>query len=115
MKKAMLRYQNMTNMTQLDAVASQTTTLSIQGMSCGGCVNDITSILKGLNGVSHASVDLQGGKASLDHAADWAGEPRVIAALTDAGYVARFEKTGTASTPTTSGTTAPRRQGCCCG
>lgn len=113
MKRAALRHEGMTNMTPLQPVTDQTTIVSIQGTSCGGCVNHVTSILKGLSGVSHASVDLQPGKASLDHAAAWAGEPQMIAALADAGYVARIERPENNETSAPAGA-SPRRRGCCC-
>ena len=32
----------------------QTITLNIEGMTCGGCVKSVTSILEGVNGVDKA-------------------------------------------------------------
>ena len=37
----------------------QTITLNIEGMTCGGCVKSVTSILEGVNGVDKAEVSLE--------------------------------------------------------
>ena len=43
-------------------------TVKIKGMSCGHCVNAVTSALNGLDGVSNVNVDLAKGEATYDEA-----------------------------------------------
>lgn len=43
------------------------TTLDVKGMHCGHCKASVTNALKGLDGVSDVSVDLEKGKASVEY------------------------------------------------
>jgi len=45
----------------------QTETLKVTGMTCGGCVRSVTDALKGINGVSDATVDLPSGKVEVQY------------------------------------------------
>jgi copper chaperone CopZ len=62
-----------------------TTTYTVSGMTCGHCVNAVTSEIKQLDGVSDVQIDLASGavtvtsEAPLDDAA-------VGAAVDEAGY-----------------------------
>jgi copper chaperone CopZ len=62
-----------------------TTTYTVSGMTCGHCVNAVTSEIKQLDGVSDVQIDLASGavtvtsEAPLDDAA-------VAAAVDEAGY-----------------------------
>ena len=44
----------------------QTITLNIEGMTCGGCVKSVTSILEGVNGVDKAEVSLENKNAVVE-------------------------------------------------
>ncbi|ANQ84524.1 heavy-metal-associated domain-containing protein [Azoarcus olearius] len=40
-------------------------TLKVEGMSCGGCVRNVTGVLKALPGVSEADVSLDAAQARV--------------------------------------------------
>lgn len=40
-------------------------TIKVEGMSCGGCVRNVTGVLKGLAGVAEADVSLEAGAARV--------------------------------------------------
>lgn len=64
----------------------QTTEIKIEGMSCEGCVRNISSVLAALPGVCAAEVSLE--KASADVEFDPAQIDRaaLCAAIEDAGF-----------------------------
>ena len=64
--------------------------LKIDGMHCSGCVNAVRRVLEARPSVTAVSVDLEGGRATVDVSTgvDPAG---LIAAVEDAGYDARIE------------------------
>jgi copper chaperone len=64
-----------------------TTTYAVTGMSCGHCVNAVTSELRGLGGVSAVTVDLvPGGSSSVTVASDGPLSADLVdAALDEAG------------------------------
>ena len=65
-----------------------TTTLKVDGMTCGHCVQAVTKALKGTEGVSDAQVDLQAGRAQVEYD-ESRTEPRALAkAVTEEGYTA---------------------------
>ena len=59
-------------------------TFIISGMSCGGCVNSLTRVLKGVPGIEPLTVEV--GKASLRLDPDKAGDAAVRAAVERAGF-----------------------------
>jgi copper chaperone len=64
---------------------STTTTLHVVGMTCGHCVQAVTTELGKLTGVTHVDVDLAGGTAVVESAAPL--DPAAVAAAVDeAGY-----------------------------
>ena len=63
-----------------------TTTLHIEGMTCGHCVQAVTQALKAVPGVERALVVLDSGTAEVE--GDAASEA-LIAAVTEEGYTAR--------------------------
>lgn len=63
-----------------------TTELKIEGMSCAMCVGHVTRALGEVPGVTAANVDLEGGKASVQH--DGADLAMMIAAVEEEGYEA---------------------------
>lgn len=62
-------------------------TLRITGLSCKGCAQAVEKALRGVKGVSAASVDLAASQAqvSFDEAAE-AGTDHLIEAVRQAGY-----------------------------
>ncbi len=61
------------------------TELNITGMSCGHCVKAVESALKSVPGVEQVTVDLPGGKATVE------GDARpeaMITAVAEEGYTA---------------------------
>lgn len=63
------------------------TTLKIDGMSCQGCVRNVTQILQNQAGVIKAEVSLEQAQAVVEHAAET--DPQVLCqAVNDAGFEA---------------------------
>lgn len=60
--------------------------LTVQGMSCGGCVSGVTKALEAIPGVSGIQVTLDGGKVSLSYDPHQAGPDLVRAAIREAGF-----------------------------
>ena len=83
--------------------------LEVQGMSCGGCVKNVTAALQPLAGVSTVDVDLQAGHVTVNGDLVQGGDPLVLA-LTAAGYPAKAV-TGMAPPPTP----GAKKSGGCCG
>jgi copper chaperone len=61
------------------------TTLSVDGMSCEHCEQTVAEALEGVAGVTGVSVDLDGGRATVEGDAAVAD---LVAAVEDAGYEA---------------------------
>ena len=59
-------------------------TFIISGMSCGGCVNSLTRVLKSVPGIEPLKIDV--GKASLRLDPDLVGDAAVKAAVERAGF-----------------------------
>lgn len=115
MKGAVLRYRDMNQSKRANTPLSQTTRLSIVGMSCGACVRHVSRALDGLTGVVHVEVDLAKNEAVVDHVLDRINETGLVAAISNAGYHASVlasssEPDDLASQPAT----ARRSTGCCC-
>ena len=87
---------------------NKTTTLSIDGMSCGHCVQAVTKALSAVPGVKVRSVAV--GSAVIEAADGWT-TGKAVAALDEAGYPAR----AAADVPVTAATTPVRSGGGCCG
>jgi len=66
----------------------ETTTLTIKGMTCMGCVGSVTRVLKATPGVSDARVTLEPGQAKVDYDAAKTSPAQLKAAVDDAGYEA---------------------------
>ena len=64
-------------------------TFTIQGMSCGGCVNSLTRVLKSVPGIEPIKIDV--GKAQLR-----LNDPATSQSIKDAVARAGFEVTGEA-------------------
>ncbi|MFQ5508124.1 MAG: heavy-metal-associated domain-containing protein [Leptospirillia bacterium] len=65
-----------------------TTTLEVDGMTCGGCVQNVTNILKGVQGVQDAQVTLEPARAVVTHE-DTVAADTLIGAVEAAGFEAR--------------------------
>ena len=94
----------------------QTTTLTVGGMSCGACVRHVIRALDGLTGVVHAEVDLERGEALVEYLPAFIDSTALVAALKDAGYIARVSETP--EQPSDTSPSAARISGCgsgCCG
>jgi copper chaperone len=65
-----------------------TTTLKIDGMTCGHCVQAVTKALKGTNGVNDAQVDLRAGRAQVEYEEGRTNPGDLAAVVTDEGYTA---------------------------
>jgi copper chaperone len=63
-----------------------TATITVKGMTCGGCVNSVTKALKGVNGVQEANVDLAGQKATVTFDETKTNVKALKQAIEDAGY-----------------------------
>jgi copper chaperone CopZ len=59
-------------------------TVMISGMSCGGCVNSLTRVLKSVPGIELLKVEV--GKASLRLDSDKVTDETVTAAVERAGF-----------------------------
>jgi len=65
------------------------TTLEIDGMTCGGCVASVTRVLSGLPGVTSAQVSLEKAQAVVEHDPATAPVPVLRSAVEDAGFSVR--------------------------
>jgi copper chaperone len=58
----------------------------IGGMSCQGCVRNITGVLTALAGVEAAEVSLEAGNASVSFDPQRVSRAALVAAIEDAGF-----------------------------
>lgn len=68
-------------------MAQTTTALSVSGMTCASCVSHVTKALRGVPGVSDATVNLATERAEVRH--EGASPAALVAAVEEAGYEAR--------------------------
>lgn len=66
----------------------QTTTLTIDGMHCGGCVQIVQNLLEQTPGVKGATVSLDAKQARIAHDTGQVSAENLIAAVNNAGYTA---------------------------
>ena len=64
------------------------TTLSIEGMTCNGCVKHVDAALRGVAGVSAVEVKLADNVAKVVHDPEQSPIASLIAAVAEAGYEA---------------------------
>ena len=60
--------------------------IGVGGMSCQGCVKNVTAVLKALPGVSEVKVALEAGTASIAYDPAKVGVEQFSAAIEDAGF-----------------------------
>jgi copper chaperone len=61
-------------------------TLTVTGMTCGGCVNSVHKVLTALPGVQSAEVTLSPGQARIVYDAAQIDRPAMVQAVVDAGF-----------------------------
>lgn len=61
-------------------------TLNIEGMTCGHCVESVTKALEGLAGVSEVAVILEEKSAELSYDESKVGLSEMIKAVEEAGF-----------------------------
>lgn len=66
----------------------ETMVLKVSGMSCGGCVKSVTSVLEALPGVAKADVSLEKSEAVVAYEAGKVGREQMVQAIDDAGFEA---------------------------
>jgi copper chaperone len=62
------------------------TVIKIGGMSCQGCVGNISGVLRGLSGVAAAEVSLEAGEARVGFDPALIARGDLLAAIEDAGF-----------------------------
>ncbi|MFC3832489.1 MULTISPECIES: CopZ family metallochaperone [Deinococcus] len=67
-------------------MTTPTTELNITGMTCGHCVKAVEGALRAIPGVQAVTVDLAGGRATVQGDAD---RNAMLAAVTEEGYSAQ--------------------------
>lgn len=82
-----------------DACDSATTTLAIEGMTCGACTSAVESGLKDLPGVMSVSVSLLSERAIVEHDPEITPE-KIADVIEDRGFGARILETSTSSSTT---------------
>lgn len=64
----------------------ETVTLTIKGMTCGGCVKSVTSVLQKIAGVSSVEVSLEENRATLIYDPVQTKPAQFKTAIEDAGF-----------------------------
>ncbi len=64
--------------------------LNVSNMTCGGCVSQVTTALKGIDGVSDVSVSLENGTAKVSYKAGKVETNALAAAIVKAGFPAEL-------------------------
>jgi copper chaperone len=64
----------------------ETIKLTVQGMTCGGCVKSVERILRAIDGVQHVQVSLENGSANVEYDAKKTNAKAFKLAIEDAGY-----------------------------
>lgn len=63
--------------------------IQVTGMSCQGCVSNVTEVLSALAGVQQAVVDLTQGTATVDYDAGQISRVDLCLAIEEAGFDAQ--------------------------
>ncbi|MBK8319054.1 MAG: heavy-metal-associated domain-containing protein [Betaproteobacteria bacterium] len=64
----------------------ENTVIKVGGMSCQGCVKNITDVLNGMSGVASAEVSLDAGEAKLAFDPQLVSREALLGAIEDAGF-----------------------------
>lgn len=76
------------SLTTRQAVKTETVTLKVAGMTCGGCVYGVRTVLTRLSGVSKADVSYEQSKAVITYNPAAVTVGKMIAAIKTLGYIA---------------------------
>jgi copper chaperone CopZ len=82
----------------------QTELLKVTGMTCGGCVSNVTQALKAMAGVGGVEVSLSAGEATVQYDERRTSPEQLKAAVKSAGY-------GVGASDIAK---KPQGKGCCC-
>jgi copper chaperone CopZ len=86
-------------------ITMQTEIVKVTGMTCGGCISNVTDALKAVSGVSDVNVSLSDGEATVKFDERRTSPEKLKSAVTDAGY----------GVDTSNTAQKPQRKGGCCG
>lgn len=64
----------------------ESTTIKIGGMSCQGCVKNITGVLSALPGVASAEISLEANEGKVNFDPAQVSRDALVAAIEDAGF-----------------------------
>ena len=64
----------------------QSEQLKVTGMTCGGCVSNVTRALKAVTGVGDVNVSLSSGEASVQYDEQLTAPEQLRSAVKSAGY-----------------------------
>lgn len=64
----------------------ENTLIKVGGMSCQGCVKNITGVLSALAGVAAAEVSLEAGEAKVAYDPQVVSRAALLGAIEDAGF-----------------------------
>ncbi len=60
--------------------------LPITGMTCGGCVKSVSTVLSALSGVENVEVSLEDARAKITYDETRVGHQTLVQAVIDAGF-----------------------------
>ena len=83
----------------------QTELLKVTGMTCGGCISNVTQALKAIDGVGDVKVSLSAGEATVQYNERLTSPDKLKSAVKDAGY----------GVDVTNAAPARQAKGGCCG
>ena len=83
----------------------QTELLKVTGMTCGGCISNVTKALKAMTGVGDVNVSLSAGEATVQYDERLTSPDQLKSAVKGAGY----------GVDTTNTAQKPQGKGGCCG
>jgi len=66
--------------------------IDVQGMTCGGCSDKVTTALQALKGVNAAAVSHQAGEARVAFDAEKIDVDKMVAAITKLGFEAKTQE-----------------------
>ena len=83
----------------------QTELLKVTGMTCGGCISNVTKALKAINGVGDVRMSLDAGEATVQFDERLTSPDQLKSAVKGAGY----------GVDATNVVHRHKGKGCCCG
>ncbi|MGP1678285.1 MAG: heavy-metal-associated domain-containing protein [Burkholderiales bacterium] len=84
----------------------QTEILKVSGMTCGGCISNVTQALKAIGGVGNVDVSLSAGEATVQYDEQRASPDQLKSAVKGAGYGVDATNAGQSH--------QSKKGGCCC-